>query len=517
MAAQAASMALSWQGKLEFEYTADLSLDAMLKRVASLPPSSIIIFTQYNRGANGQVTVAYEVEGMITKVANAPVFGLYDFNLANGGMGGSVVSVNGLGQKTGKVALDILSGQRALTQPITRLDVKAIPMFDWGQVQRWGGVASRLPDNAIFVNRVPTFWEQYKLYVLGFALFIVAQSFLIAALWVNKRRKEQAQAELARERDTAQLYLDIAGVMLMALDSQGRIMMINRKGAQILGEPENALLGKDWFENFIPEHQRSHVREVFNSIMSGDVLLLTQYENSIMDASGRERMMAWSNTLLRDASGAAIGTLSSADDITERKKSEERIQDLAFFDQLTGLPNRTLLQDRVKQTLAVSSRSGSYGALLFIDLDNFKTLNDTLGHDMGDQLLKLVAQRLKMGVREGDTVTRFGGDEFVVVLSELGSSEGDAAAAVEVVTDKILASLNQPYQLGNMPHHNTASIGIALFHGDLKSVDDLMKQADLAMYKAKAAGRNVARFFDPHPGVCIERASRHGGGSTTGA
>jgi diguanylate cyclase (GGDEF)-like protein len=183
---------------------------------------------------------------------------------------------------------------------------------------------------------------------------------------------------------------------------------------------------------------------------------------------------------------------------TERRAAKEKINSLAFFDQLTGLPNRTLLLDRLKQTLVVSARNGNHGALLFIDLDNFKTLNDTLGHDMGDLLLKQVAQRLTLSVREGDTVARLGGDEFVVVLAGLGTVEEDVAIGIERVGEKILATLNQPYQLGDMPRYSTASIGITLFRGDLATIDDLMKQADLAMYKAKEAGRNAWRFFDPH-------------------
>jgi len=147
--------------------------------------------------------------------------------------------------------------------------------------------------------------------------------------------------------------------------------------------------------------------------------------------------------------------------------------------------------------MRTASRNTVFGALLFIDLDNFKTLNDTLGHDIGDHLLKQVAIRLKVCVRDGDTVARLGGDEFVVVLAGLGSEEVDAATNTEAVAAKILSTLNQPYQLGHNVHRSTASIGVALFSGQAASIDDLMKQADLAMYRSKEAGRNVLRFFDP--------------------
>jgi diguanylate cyclase (GGDEF)-like protein len=184
-------------------------------------------------------------------------------------------------------------------------------------------------------------------------------------------------------------------------------------------------------------------------------------------------------------------------DISERKRADQQINALAFFDQLTDLPNRILLMDRLKQTMAASSRSENCGALLFIDLDNFKTLNDTEGHEMGDLLLKQVARRLTQCVRQGDTAARVGGDEFVVVLSDLGSDEREAAHSAELVVENIRSVLNKPYLIKDISHHSTASIGATIFKGQTTAVDNLLKQADLAMYRAKASGRNVVSFFDP--------------------
>lgn len=184
-------------------------------------------------------------------------------------------------------------------------------------------------------------------------------------------------------------------------------------------------------------------------------------------------------------------------DISERKAAAEEINNLAFFDPLTGLPNRRLLLNRLKHSLASISRTNRQGALLFIDLDNFKTLNDTLGHDMGDVLLCQVAQRLNGCVREGDTVARLGGDEFVVMLEDLNSQTNAAAAQAKAVCEKILSSLNHPYLLNSLEYHNTPSIGATLFSDQQKSIDELMKQADIAMYQSKKAGRNTLRFFDP--------------------
>ncbi|HTD05996.1 bifunctional diguanylate cyclase/phosphodiesterase [Undibacterium sp.] len=197
------------------------------------------------------------------------------------------------------------------------------------------------------------------------------------------------------------------------------------------------------------------------------------------------------------SSGAVTHYVHTLSDISERKRAADKIQELAFFDQLTGLPNRRLLLDRLKQAMTAALRSGSFGALMFIDLDDFKALNDTLGHDMGDSLLKQAAQRLTACVREGDTVARLGGDEFVVVLAGLGVSERDAVASTEKVVGKILAVLRNMFELGDASHQSTASIGITLFCGQPVTIDELMKQADLAMYRSKSAGRNAFRFFDP--------------------
>jgi diguanylate cyclase (GGDEF)-like protein len=198
-----------------------------------------------------------------------------------------------------------------------------------------------------------------------------------------------------------------------------------------------------------------------------------------------------------DSAGAPARMLGVSQDISERKQAQDRIHQLAFTDELTGLPNRRLLIDRMNHALASSARSQREGALLFIDLDNFKTINDTLGHDIGDQLLKQVTQRLVACVREGDTVARIGGDEFVVLLQNLHENALQAAIQVEAVGEKILSALSEAHLIADHVHHSSASIGVALLGSQRESVDELLKRADLAMYSAKAAGRNTLRFFDP--------------------
>ncbi|MCX7278338.1 MAG: EAL domain-containing protein [Burkholderiales bacterium] len=211
-----------------------------------------------------------------------------------------------------------------------------------------------------------------------------------------------------------------------------------------------------------------------------------------------ERFPQWvSISAVLDGIGGLGHYVATVVDITQRKIAEDKIRQLAFFDPLTNLPNRRLFMDRLHRALAASERSKRTGALLYIDLDNFKTLNDTRGHEKGDVLLQQVAQRLVHCVRDSDTVARLGGDEFLVMLEDLESSSEMAAAVAKSVAEKIVTVLNRPFSLGDLDFNSTASLGVALFHGQTLPMDELLKQADMAMYQAKAQGRNALRFFDP--------------------
>ena len=212
-----------------------------------------------------------------------------------------------------------------------------------------------------------------------------------------------------------------------------------------------------------------------------------------------------SGTPIFASDGTFLGYRGIGRDVTAQKEREEDIVRLAFYDPLTNLPNRRLLVDRLGKALVTSGRSQTRGALLFIDLDNFKDLNDTMGHDVGDQLLEKVANRLSLCVRQGDTVARFGGDEFVVMLVDLSAEVASAVDQVKTVSQKILETLNLPFELRGSVHFSTPSIGMTLFSGQHQTVDDLLKRADLAMYQAKEAGRNTMRFFDPEMQAAVAR------------
>lgn len=282
------------------------------------------------------------------------------------------------------------------------------------------------------------------------------------------------------------------GVIITTPD--GSIIAINRAFIQITGYDENDVIGRNPRLLQSGRHDKNFFQEMWETLSRNG-----RWQGEIWNRrKNGEAHPVWISIIaVKDEQDQVSNYVATFADITQRKQHEENIQRLAFSDPLTSLPNRRLLLDRLQQALAASLRNKCHGALFFIDLDDFKDLNDTLGHDKGDLLLQQVAQRLATCVREGDTVARPGGDEFVVVLKDLSAQRVKATGQAELTGEKILATLNLPYLLNDYLHHSTASIGVTLFNGESKGVDELLKQADLAMYQAKGAGRNALRFFDP--------------------
>jgi diguanylate cyclase (GGDEF)-like protein/PAS domain S-box-containing protein len=302
----------------------------------------------------------------------------------------------------------------------------------------------------------------------------------------------EAKATEENLRIAATTFLTLEGIMVT--DARSVILRVNPAFTEITGYSADEVVGRTPAVLKSNRHDTAFYRAMWAELQAKGV-----WQGEIVNRRRTgETYPEWLTiTAVKDASGATTHYVGVFQDITARKTAEEEIRNLAFFDPLTHLPNRRLLLDRLQQAVAASSRNGRYGALLFLDLDNFKTLNDSLGHDVGDRLLVEVAGRLHACVREGDTVARLGGDEFVLMIQDLSDAGGEAAAQAEATASKVLAALNRPYQLGSQDYRGSSSIGVALFSGREIGIDELLKRADLALYQAKAAGRNTLRFFDP--------------------
>ncbi len=318
--------------------------------------------------------------------------------------------------------------------------------------------------------------------------------------WVmNIIRRNQLLEKINLVNDRVNLALNGADLALWDLDLKTQKAVFNDRWAQMLGYELDELPHElnTWVRLLHPEDAEAALQKV-SAYLAGETAELNIEFRMQHKAGHAIWVQDRGRVVERDAFGMPTRMVGTHLDITERKRAEDEIRLLAFYDVLTNLPNRRLLIDRLEHALVTSARSKQFGALIFIDLDNFKTLNDTSGHDKGDALLKRVATRLLSCLRDGDTVARFGGDEFVVMLDGLDTQESNAIHQVESVGGKIIASLNQPYDIGGQHYFSSPTLGATLFNGQTDNVDNSLKRADIAMYQAKNAGKNCLRFFDQH-------------------
>ena len=469
------------------------------------------------------------------------------------------------------------------------------------------GIATELDAAEAFATLRATQWT-----IISLSLFGIFLLFGFSIIYSFYKQRHFAEIKARKERDKAKLYLDMVETILVALDKDGNITLINRKGCELFDYQEKQLIGRNWFDICLPKSQKDELFTQFKLHIGGEKNELPYYENEVLTRSGVTRLIAWHNTFFNNGNGGDSVSLSAGEDITEQKKAElelqraatvfdntdeaiivtdadakilmvnkaftditgyqaeevlgtnprflqsgrhdsafyqnmwnilnkdcqwrgeiwnqrkngdaypaweninivknnqgivtnyvaifsdisilkateERMAHIAHHDALTGLPNRLRFFANLEQAIKAAQRHQHKLALLFMDLDKFKQINDNLGHDAGDELLKTVAHRLETCVREEDTVARLGGDEFTVILTELAHSE-DA----ELIAKKMINAISEPVFVGNERIDTSASIGISLFPDDAKNSKALIKAADTAMYHAKAQGKNTCQLY----------------------
>lgn len=316
---------------------------------------------------------------------------------------------------------------------------------------------------------------------------------------LHRRLESEIQFQNTMLRTQLETMLDA----MLIVDEHENILSYNQKFIELWGIPS---------ESMSTVKDESVLQSVLEKVENPDEFLArVQYLIAHRKEKSRDELLLNDGRILdrysapvAEADGNYFGRVWYFRDITERKRAEKEIERLAFYDPLTSLPNRRLLHDRLQHSLAACSRHHNHGAVLFIDLDNFKSLNDTKGHNIGDLLLIEVANRLQACIRGNDTVARVGGDEFVVILEELCEDSLQAGAQVEAIADKILAAVSEVYSLQGYEYYGSASIGISLFYNQESTMEELLKRADSAMYQAKIAGRKIMRFYDPAMQVALE-------------
>ena len=325
----------------------------------------------------------------------------------------------------------------------------------------------------------------------------------------NEKALEMTK-ELRASEAKANTIINATIDCIITLDGTGNIVEFNPAAVQTFGYSRESVLGKPYLMLIPPRFHAERIAAFVHYLSTGESDLFDSHTEQIALSSDDNEFPVEVSLVAIKIEGVQFFT-GFLRDITARKKAEADIHNLAFYDLLTKLPNRRLMQDRLQHALTSSVRHNQYAAIAFIDLDNFKTLNDTRGHGIGDLLLIEAAARLRNCVRTDDTVARLGGDEFVVILEGLNENLEQAAVQVKAICEKISLALNQPYTLQAQEHFSTSSMGICLFRHQMQSqdltVEELLKRADTAMYQAKQAGRNTMRFFDPAMQADLEARS----------
>ena len=373
--------------------------------------------------------------------------------------------------------------RQSLEVPNGAWSLDLAPVEGWGQglVMAWGGAAVLL--SSILLASLAHALVQQRRYKLGLEALM-----------------RERTAQMVSTQDQLRTTVEAIRDPIFEIDLNGMYYSCYAPADSLLPIAADDFAGRTVFE-VLPRDAAEVTMEALRCAQIDGSSQGEQYTLAL-DAGTRwfELSVARKQTAEADAPRFVVMTR----DITGRKTAKSEIRRLAFYDPLTDLPNRRLLQDRLEHALTASVRYRHLGALLLIDLDNFKSLNDTWGHDKGDLLLKQVAQRLRACVREVDTVARLGGDEFVVLIDDAGVLAADAIVTARKVAEKVLARLGMPYDVDGREHRSGSSIGVSLLGAETRTVEEVLKRADVAMYQAKAAGRNTVRFFDPQMQAEVE-------------
>lgn len=301
------------------------------------------------------------------------------------------------------------------------------------------------------------------------------------------------EEKIKRLAERQKLHVDLTPMGVIEWDSNFRVIAWNSSAEHIFQYPVAEAIQMH-VSDIIPVREQSKVLALMGDLFQNGTT--TSYQNENLRKDGNEIYCEWIYTPLKDKDDKVIGLATLVQDITEAKKNQDEIHYLAYYDLLTTLPNRRLLMDRMERAIISSTRSNLHGAILFIDLDNFKNLNDLYGHQIGDLLLAQVASRLKVALREEDTISRFGGDEFVVIIEKLSDKLIEAIDATQTIVNKILIEINKVFKLEQHQHRTSGSIGICMFQGKTLTINEIFKRADIAMFQAKKSGRNGMKFFN---------------------
>ena len=481
--------------RFHFELLNRNSLEEIAQRLSRIDANSLVLLMPFASDRDHGPVSNEDVAELVSAKSPVPVYSSWEMFLGHGIVGGNIITGEAQGRAAGEMLLRILDGEDASAIPV-QFRLPGVYAFDSRQLSRFNIRRDRLPSDSLLINQP---WYDAKKttirYLVAGATTIVV---LLWALWVNLARKRRAEAELRIAAKAFELQ-----VAMIVTDQEATILKVNQAFTETTGYSAEEAIGQKTSMLKSGRHDKSFYRDFWKQLTDTG-----SWQGVIWNRRKNRSIFAEWITInaVYDVNGAITNYVCSFSDITHNKEAEAEIHRLAYYDQLTQLPNRRLLQDRIGQALASAARNGAYGAILFLDLDNFNTLNDTQGHDKGDQFLIVMAKRIQDALRRADTVARLGGDDFAIILEDLGSFSCEAAARTKRTALFLGSVIAEPARLGAYEAISTSSVGICLFDGS-ETVEQLLKNAEIAMYQAKAGGKNGLRFYDPQMQAALDQRS----------
>ena len=476
---------LARQPAIRARFVADRSLDRVLQGLREGGERFVVLTTLGTLvNAMGAPMALEDSITAIAAVAGKTVVSMEDAYLFKGVLGGHVTSGVAQGQAAAHLVAQYFSGVPIIDLPPVEKSPN-VYLVDEGELQRAGlTLPPQIAARATILNPLPSVYERHQreivgtLYTLG-ALFALSLTTMLVVVMRKNRQIGANSRALHDSEEKLRKVIEGLPVVLWMIDREGRFLLSEGKGLEALGLTAGRVVGRSLFDFYrdVPE-----IVEDTHRVLAGHAFARTRQFGKLT--------FELRYSPLRGDSGDVRGAIGVAIDVTERKLSEDRLAFLANYDPLTGLCNRLMFRNRLAHAIQTADRQHTQVALLFVDLDNFKTINDSLGHAAGDDLLKQMAARLASVVRATDTVSRLGGDEFTLILESLAQPEEATRVAAQIVEQA-----TQPFLLGAKEVHVTASVGVALYPQDADNADALLMDADAAMYRAKENGRNKFEFF----------------------
>ncbi len=512
------SVSQNYKHRFNFEFYEDTPIEKVKDIILSKNKDTAAIFmTDPMRDATGNPKYIANIKDEFFRDTPIPIFSFWDFDLNYGILGGNLTSGYYQGETASKIALKIVSGDSLSNIDSTWASPNRY-MFDYKQLKKFNVNLKNLPKESIIINKPFSFYEKYKKLVLLIFLVLII-TFLMILLRLKKKNQialsnsydelsavyeelSATEEELRAQYDELQKNEDLirtreeiyrlavngANDAIWQWNIKENYFFISDKWTEFTGHDLNLSL-KDIYDNFVLEEDKEEIKKHLISTIYGR----ENYYKSEIRLKTKNDNIKWflvKGEVLRDNLGNPLMMAGSFTDISERKIKENQIEKMAFYDSLTGLPNRGLFMKKLQEQIEINKLENKTGAIMFLDLDEFKKINDTLGHFKGDCLLKIISYKLTFSIPKNCTAARFGGDEFLLLIPEVNNK-----MELEDLANQLLKIIKEPFNLGDSVNYVTSSIGIAVFPNDGESGDILLKNADTAMYNAKESGKNRYCFF----------------------